>query len=124
MIGIEGVPSIKTLLQRIEVCEQVIVKQVEDADQRRREEQAQARIELRRYQARERAEARQRARHAAKDELRSIVKGWNEAFALEAFFTELSRRAATLAGDERADLEARIETARELMGGRMLSTGS
>jgi hypothetical protein len=37
---------------------------------------------------------------------------------LEAFFIELSRRAAMLTGDERADLEARIETARELMGGK------
>lgn len=43
---------------------------------------------------------------------------WNEAFALEAFFAELSRQADALAGDERTKLEARIQTARELMGGR------
>ncbi len=75
-------------------------------------------IERRRRQARERAEARQRARQAAKEELRSIVKAWNDAFALEAFFTELSRRASALDGDERANLEARIQTARELAGGQ------
>jgi hypothetical protein len=39
-------------------------------------------------------------------------------FALEAFFTELSRRASALEADERASLKARIETARELLGGR------
>ena len=64
------------------------------------------------------AEARQRARQAAKEELYSIVEAWNDAFALEAFFTELSVRAATLDGDERANLEARIQTARELAGGQ------
>src|SRR5262245_16945384 len=42
------------------------------------------------------------------------LKAWNNAFALEAFFTELSRHASALAGDERAGLEARIQTAREL----------
>jgi len=47
-----------------------------------------------------------------------IVSAWNDAFALEAFFNELSRRAAALGRKERAELEARIETARELMGGK------
>ena len=51
-----------------------IVKQVGDAEQRRREQEARERIERRRRQARERAEARQRARQAAKEELKSIVK--------------------------------------------------
>jgi hypothetical protein len=46
------------------------------------------------------------------------VKAWNDAFALEAFFTELSRRASALDGDERMNLEARIQTARELAGGQ------
>jgi GTP1/Obg family GTP-binding protein len=94
----------------------VIMKQVEDAEQRRREQKAREKIERRR-QARERAEAWQRARQAAKEELRSIVKAWNDAFALEAFFTELSRRASALDGDKRANLEAHIQTARELAGG-------
>lgn len=94
------------------------MKQVQDAEQRERERQAQAEIEYRRRQARERTEVRQRARQAAKEELRVIVKAWNDAFALEAFFTELSRRASALDGDERANLEARIQTARELTGGQ------
>src|SRR6185436_8305003 len=67
----------------------VIMKQVEDAEQRRREQETHERIERRRRQARERAEAQQRARQAAKEELRSIVKAWNDAFALDAFFNEL-----------------------------------
>jgi len=67
---------------------------------------------------RERAEARQRARQAAKEELRSIVKAWNDAFALDAFFNELSRRAKALVGKERADFEVRIHTARALAGGQ------
>lgn len=46
------------------------------------------------------------------------MKAWTDAFALEAFFTELCRRAAALDGDERANLEARIEVARELTGGQ------
>jgi hypothetical protein len=49
--------------------------------------------------------------------LHSIVKAWNDTFALDAFFNEPSRRAQALAGDERADLEARIHTARPLAGG-------
>jgi hypothetical protein len=93
------------------------VKQVEDAERRRQEQEARDGIERRRREARERAEAQQRARQAAKEELQSIVKAWKDAFALDAFFNELSRRAKALVGDERADLEARIETARELMGG-------
>jgi hypothetical protein len=95
-----------------------IAKQVEDAEQRRREQEAREKVERRRRQARERAEARQRARQAAKEELRSIVEAWNEAFALDAFFNELSRRAQSLVGDERADLEARIHRARALAGGQ------
>ena len=59
----------------------------------------------------------ERRAQAAKEELRSIVKARNDAFALEAFFTELSRRALSLDGGERANLEARIQTARELAGG-------
>lgn len=46
------------------------------------------------------------------------MKVWNDAFALEAFFDELSRRAGMLEGDERAELEVRIAAARELMGRR------
>jgi GTP1/Obg family GTP-binding protein len=96
----------------------VLVKQVDDAERRERERQAQAEKEARRRRVRERAEARQRARQAAKEELRAIVKAWNDAFALEAFFTELSHHAAALDGDERANLEARIQVARELTGGQ------
>jgi hypothetical protein len=75
-------------------------------------------IEERRRRVRERAEARQRAMQAAKEELRSIVRAWNDAFGLEAFFSELARHAATLGGDERAELDARIQTARQLAGGQ------
>lgn len=95
-----------------------LLKQAADAEQRHRERLAQMEEESRRRKARERAEALQRARQAAKDELRQIVKAWNDAFAVEAFFTELSRRAAAVGDDERADLEARIRAARDLMGGR------
>jgi hypothetical protein len=74
--------------------------------------------ELRQWKARRRSEARQKARQAAKDELRSIVKTWNDAFALEAFFNEVSRRATALDGEERVKLEERIRIARELTGGQ------
>ena len=37
---------------------------------------------------------------------------------LAAFFTELSRHAAAIEDEECADFEARIRTARKLMGGR------
>lgn len=102
----------------LEEAAPVLVKQVQDAEARERERRRQAEIEERRRRARQRAEARQRARQAAKEELRSIVKAWNDAFALEAFFGELSRRAAILEGDDRAELEARIAAARGLMGRR------
>jgi hypothetical protein len=46
------------------------------------------------------------------------VKAWNDAFTLEAFFTELAHQSAALTGDDRGNLEARIETARALLGGR------
>jgi hypothetical protein len=114
----EFVTMVKAIADAIEEAAPILVKQVQDAEQRERERQMQAEIERRRRQAHERAEARQRARQAAKEELRSIVKAWNDAFALEAFFTELSRRASALDGDERAKLEARIQTARELAGGQ------
>jgi hypothetical protein len=58
----------------------------------------------------------------AKEELRSIVKAWNDSVALDAFFNELSRRAQALVGNERADFEARIHTARALAGARMRSS--
>jgi hypothetical protein len=114
----EFVTMANTIANALEEAEPIIVKQVEDAEQRELQRQAQAAIEECRRRARERAEARQRARQAAKEDLRSIVKAWNDAFALEAFFTELSRRASALDGDERANLEARIQTARELTGGQ------
>jgi hypothetical protein len=50
--------------------------------------------------------------------LPTLVKAWNDAFALDAFFNELSRRAQALVGNERADFEARIHTARALAGGQ------
>ena len=114
----EFVTMVKAIADALEEAAPVLVKQVEDAERRERERQAQAEKEARRRRARERAEARQRARQAAKEELRAIVKAWNDAFALEAFFTELSRHAAALDGDERANLEARIQVARELTGGQ------
>ena len=90
----EFVTMASAIADALEEAVPAIVKQVEDAEQRRREQEAREKIERRRRQARERAEARQRARQAAKEELRSIVKAWNDAFALEAFFNELSRRAS------------------------------
>lgn len=95
-----------------------LLKQAADAEQRHRERLAQMKEESRRRKARERAEALQRAKQAAKDELRQIVNAWNDAFAVEAFFTELSRRAAAVGDDERAHFEERIRTARDLMGGQ------
>lgn len=114
----EFVTLAKSIADALEEAAPILVKQVQDAEQREHARQAQAKKEERRRRARERAEARQRARQAAKEELRSIVKAWNDAFALEAFFTELSRRASALDGDERVNLEARIQTARELTGGQ------
>jgi hypothetical protein len=93
----------------------VVVKLVEEAERRARERQKQEEEEDRREQARERAEALKRARQAAKDELRAIVKAWNDAFALEAFFAELSRRAAALESEARTTLERKIESARQLV---------
>jgi hypothetical protein len=114
----EFLTMVKPIADALEEAVPILVKQVQDAEQRERQQRAQAAIEHRRYLARERAEVRQRARQAAKEELRAIVKAWNEAFALEAFFAELSRRASALDGDERARLEVRIQTARELVGGQ------
>jgi hypothetical protein len=114
----EFVTMANAIADALEEAVLVIMRQVEDAEQRRREQEAQEKIEHRRRQARDRAEARQRARQAAREELRSIVRAWNDAFALEAFFTELSRHASALAGDERSNLEAHIQTARELAGGQ------
>ena len=108
----------KTIADFLEEAAPILVNQAQDAEKRERERQRQAELEERRRKARQRAEARERARQAAKDELRAIAKAWNDAFAVEAFFTELSRRAATLDGNERAELKKRIEAARELMGGR------
>jgi hypothetical protein len=55
-------------------------------------------------------EARRRAREAANAELRSIVKAWNDVFAVEAFFVELDRRAETAmwTGDLREDRGAGV----------------
>jgi hypothetical protein len=114
----EFVTTAKGIVDALEEAAPIVVKGVEDARQRERERQAEAAIQERRRRANERAQARQRARQVAKDELRLIVKAWNDAYALEAFFTELSSRAAALAGAERAVLEERIQTARELMGGK------
>ena len=108
----------KAIADFLEEIAPALVKQAEEAQQRQRERQARAEEESRRHEARERAKARQQARQAAKEELRGIVKAWNDAFAVEAFFTELSRRAATLKGAARANLETRICTARALMGGQ------
>lgn len=112
----EFVTIAKAIADALEEAVPILVKQVQDAEQRAREERAKAEVEHRRYLARERAEALKRARQVAKEELRAIVKAWNEAFALEAFFVELSRQASALDGEERASLEARIQTARELTG--------
>jgi hypothetical protein len=114
----EFVTMVKPIADALEEAVPILVKQVQDAEQRECEQRAQAAIEHRRYLARERAEARQRARQTAMEELRSIVKAWNEAFALEAFFIELTRRASTFHGEERANLEARIQIARQLTGGQ------
>lgn len=54
-----------------------LVKRAEDAERRRQEYRAQVEAESRRRKALERAEALKRARQAAKDELRAIVKAWN-----------------------------------------------
>jgi hypothetical protein len=113
----EFVSMAKAIADLLEEAAPGLVKQTEEAAQRERERQTQYRAELRREKARERAQAIQRARQAAKEELRSIVKAWNDAYAVEAFFNELARRAAILEGEDRANLEARIKTARDLMGG-------
>ena len=107
----------KAIADLLEEAAPVIVQQAKDAEQREKERRIQAAKELRRLKAQQRVEARQRARQEAKKELRDIVEAWNDAFALEAFFTELSRRAAALDGEQRVELEERITAARQLMGG-------
>jgi flagellar biosynthesis/type III secretory pathway protein FliH len=107
-----------TIADYLKDTESVLLKEMEAADQRARERRAVYEEELRQRKARERAEALQRARQAAKEELRSIVRAWNDAFALEAFFTELSLRAERLSGEAREALDSRIQTARDLMGGQ------
>jgi len=67
---------------------------------------------------RERAESRQRARQAAKQELRSIVKRGTTPSRWRRSSLKLSRHASALDGDERANLEARVQRARELAGGQ------
>jgi hypothetical protein len=114
----EFVTAASAIANALEDAVPVVVKMIEDADQRERERRVQAAIEGRRRRARERAEARQRARQTAKQELCAIVKAWSDAFALEAFFNELSRRAQALGGDERTNLETRIHAARTLAGGQ------
>jgi len=114
----ESVMMAKAIVDALEEAAPIFVKQVQDAEHRERERQARFEIERRRRQARDRDEARQRARQAANEELRSIVTAWNDAFALEAFFSELARCASMLNADERTDLEARIQTARVLTGGQ------
>ncbi len=108
----------KAIADALEEAVPVLVKQVHDAEQREREWRVKAERELRQLRARERTEARQRARQAAKDELHSIIKAWNDSFALDALCTELSRRASALDPDERASLESRIQIARKLTGGQ------
>jgi hypothetical protein len=112
----EFATAAKAIADALEEDAPVILKQVEQAEQRARDRQKQQEEEERRARARERAEAQQRANQAAKDELRAIVKVWNDAFALEAFFAELARRAAVLEGEERTMLERKIERARQLIG--------
>jgi hypothetical protein len=114
----EFATTAKAIADSLEEAAPVIVKQAEEAERRTRERQKQAEEERRRQRARERAEARQRAQQAAKDDLRAIVKVWNDAFALEAFSSELLRHAAVLEGEARTMLERKIETARQLMGGQ------
>jgi hypothetical protein len=114
----EFVTTAKGIADYLEEVEPVIVQQAEEAERGRQEWQKQAEEEERRCRARERAEALRRAQQAAREELRAIVKAWNDAFALEAFFNELSRHAAPLEDRERADLEVRIGIARNLLGGQ------
>ncbi len=89
----EFVAIAKTIADALEEAAPILVRQVEDATARLRAEQARYEAERRREQARERAKARQQAVQAARDELRAIAKAWTDAFALKAFFVELSRRA-------------------------------
>jgi hypothetical protein len=114
----EFVTNAAQMVTFLEEAASVVTQQAEAAAQRERERQAREREASRRRQAEERAKVRQQARQVAKEELRSIVKAWNDSFAVEAFFTELSRRAATLDGDLAVQLEARIQAARKLMGGQ------
>jgi hypothetical protein len=114
----EFVAEASAIADALEEAEPVIVKLVEDADRREQERRVQAAREERRRRARERAEARQLARQAAKDELHAILKAWTDAFAREAFFDELSRRAQALEREARASLEARIQRARALADGQ------
>lgn len=113
----ELVTTASAIANALEEAEPLIVKLVEDAERREQERWAQAAREERRRRARERSEARQRAREVAKDELHAILKAWTDAFAREALFGELSRRAQALEGEGRASLEARIQRARALAGG-------
>jgi len=103
----------------LEEAEPVLVKQAQDAERRERERPRPLRGRTPPREGARAREGKKQARQAAKDDLRSIVKAWNDAFAIEAFFTELSRPRGNPRGDdERTDLEARIATARGLMGGR------
>jgi hypothetical protein len=108
----------KAIADALESATPTIAQQVEEAERRARAEHARIDAAIRRHEAEERVKALQAARQAAKDELRSIVTAWNDAFGVEAFFVALSRRAESLDAESSAELEGRIREARKLMGGQ------
>jgi hypothetical protein len=87
-----------------------------EADRRAEESRKRAEAEWRAYRRDERMRARAEARRRSIEDLRAIVKAWNEAYALEAFFEILGQRAERMEPEARAQVESRIGVAKGLLG--------
>jgi hypothetical protein len=101
----------------IEGAAPVIVSQYHELQQVLAREHEEAR-EAERIRLAAEAERRRLAnRKAAREELEQIVQGWGHARLLEDFFKDLEARGEDLPPEERQELQRRLASAREILGG-------
>ena len=110
------VSRVKEIVGELESAVPQLAQQAVEARHREEERRLATEAQLRAWRREERAKARAEARQKSVEDLRAIANAWKDAYALEAFFEAIGRRAEGLEPDAGAELHERIRVARAVLG--------
>ena len=107
----------KTITKELEDVIPELLQKSDDAKKKAEIEHQRWEAERRERRRQERERRRAEAYKESRQQLLNIVDAWSLARSIEDFFNDIEQRANQVSDTERADVQARLEAARAMLGG-------